>query len=278
MRPHAAALITALLVSSGLAMPPSAEAGRSKPATKASAAPDSWSRQRAYPPFELYGQFKMPKTVKDEAQLTRTKWGYRFVAGARDNKLTVTPVGDKVRFHDRVLSGWTNVPDACDRVAVDRGRAVVCKVPDKLDDEMFLEIWPRLGSDTIDTSALPSKFRTWALTDAGKDVVRTGAGRDFVNTANDPDRASGGAGDDWIRLGRSGNTGWAGDGNDKIVGGSNGDHLHGGAGNDTLGGLSGNDVLRGNAGADLLAGKTGRDVGYREGSDTLRNVEVVRRS
>lgn len=277
MRRSSLAVLTALVLTAGSVVSAgSAAADRTKPPTDSSSAPDSWGRGKL-PTFELYGQIEnMPRTSKDEAWLGVTSWGYRFVSGAGDNKLTVTADGGRLRFHDRSISRWTNLPGGCDRVPVDTGRAVVCDVPDKHQDKAFLEVWPRLGNDTIDTSALPSSWRTWALTDAGKDVVRTGAGRDFVNTAADRDLAHGGAGDDWIRMGRNGNRAYGGTGDDKLVGGQHADRLHGGDGDDSVGGLAGDDVLRGNAGADLLAGKVGHDIGYREGRDTLRNIDVVR--
>lgn len=276
MRPTPlAAAATALLVSAGLVTTTAAGADRTKPPTSSSSAPDSWGAADL-PTFELYGQIAMPRTGMDEAHLSVTKWGYRFVSGAGDNKLKVTADHGRLRFHDRSVSRWTNLPGGCDRVRVDVGRAVVCNVPASFEDRSFLEIWPRLGNDSIDTTALPAKYRTWALTDAGKDVVRTGAGRDFVNTASDRDRAHGGPGADWMRMGRNSNRAFGGDGDDKLVGGENGDTLHGGGGGDSVGGLAGNDVLHGDAGADLLAGKVGRDIGYRDAADTLRNIDIVR--
>ncbi len=280
MRLSSLAVLTSLLLSAGSAVPAASAAsageGRTKPPTSSSSAPDSWGRGEM-PPFELYGQIKsMPKTEKDQAHLSVTRWGYRFVGGAGDNKLTVTTSGNTLRFHDRAISRWTNLPGGCDRVQVDTGRAVVCRVPDKHRDKAFIEVWPRLGDDTITTRALPAQWRTWALTDAGTDLVTTGAGRDFINTAANRDVAHGGAGDDWIRMGRDGNRAYGDAGADKLVGGSDDDTLFGGEGDDSVGGLAGNDVLHGNAGADLLAGKTGRDTGYRDGGDTLRHVEIVR--
>lgn len=277
MRRSSIAVLTALLVSTGAAVPLSAAtADRTKPPTNTSSAPDSWGRGKL-PTFELYGQIKnIPRVAKDEAHLSVTGWGYRYVGGGGNNKLTVTAQGGSLRFHDRSITRWTNLPGGCDRIRVGVGRAAVCDVPAKHEDKAFLELWPQLGNDTIDTSALPARWRTWALTDAGRDVVRGGAGRDFINTAADRDLAHGGAGDDWIRMGRNGNRAYGGNGNDKLVGGGSGDTLHGGGGNDSVGGLAGNDVLHGNAGADLLAGKVGRDIGYRDGADTLRNIDVVR--
>lgn len=273
MRPAPLAVATTLLVSAGLVMSAAAEADRTKPPTSTESAPESWGDTRL-PTFELYGQLSMPRTGMDEAYLGVTSWGYRFVSGAGDNDLTVTADGDRLRFHDRSVSRWTHLPGSCDRVPVDVGRAVVCNVPAAFEDGSFLEVWPRLGNDTISTRGLPAKYRTWALTDAGRDVVRTGAGRDFVNTAADRDRAHGGSGDDWIRTGRSGNRAFGADGDDKLVGGEDDDTLHGGSGEDSVGGLAGNDILWGDGGADLLAGKVGRDVGHRDGADTLRNIDV----
>ncbi len=277
MRTHKLAALTTIVVSLGLALPAPSVAERTKPATDASAAPDSWSRSAVYPPFELYGQIDdMPKTVKDEAHLSVTEWGFRYVGGALGNKLKVSETGGELVFHDRVITGWVSLPSGCRPLDVRRGQAVACVVPTQHRDGSFVEIWPRLGDDRINTTALPAQYRTWALTDAGVDQVRSGAGWDFINTASDSDTVDGGAGDDWIRVGSDGNVADGGAGDDKVVGGAEADELRGGEGDDNVGGLDGDDVLWGDAGDDVLAGKTGVDTGYTEGADTLRNVEVVR--
>ncbi|VXC43554.1 calcium-binding protein [Nocardioides sp. AX2bis] len=274
MRPQPLVALTALLAAAALAAPSSAAAGRTKPPTDLSSAPASWTDTRV-PTFELYGQVEQPRTARDEAHLSATEWGLRYVAGAGDNDVVVTEEAGRLVFHDRAVSRWIAVPLGCERVPVGIGRAVSCAVPVTPTGEVFLEMWPRLGADTVDTSALPSRYRTWALTDAGRDVVRTGAGRDFVNTAADQDEAHGGAGDDWIRMGGGGNVAYGDDGDDKLVGGQQGDTLYGGEGTDSVGGLAGDDVLHGGAGDDVLAGKVGYDTAYREGADKLRNIDVV---
>ncbi len=270
--------LTTIVLSAGSLVPAStAAADRDKPPTSTDAAPDSWT-DLELPTMELYGQIKsMPRTSLTEGHLSITRWGYRFVSGAGNNVLTVTVTDSgALRFQDRTIKRWTNLPGGCARVPAEVGSAVECNVVDKHANGAFLEVWPRLGNDTIDTSALPEQWRTWVLTDAGTDEVRTGAGRDFINTAAERDLADGGGGDDWIRMGRDGNEAFGGDGDDKLVGGENDDTLHGGNGDDSVGGLAGDDVLHGDAGTDLLAGKVGYDIGYRDGLDKLRNIDEVR--
>lgn len=274
MRLQSVAVVTALLTAAGLAVPSAAVAGRTKPPTTLASAPASWT-DVAVPTFELYGQVEQPRTRRDQGHLSVTEWGLRYVAGAGDNDVVVTEEAGRLVVQDRAITRWVALPGGCERVPVEVGRAVSCAVPTTATGEVFLEIWPRLGDDTIDTSALGPQYRTWALTDAGRDEVRTGAGRDFVNTAADADVASGGAGDDWIRTGGEGNTAYGEDGADKLVGGQHDDTLYGGEGDDSVGGLAGDDVLHGGAGDDLLAGKVGYDTGYREGADKLRNIDVV---
>ena len=89
---------------------------------------------------------------------------------------------------------------------------------------MLLEVWPRLGNDTVDTTALSALVDVSFLGDRGNDVARFGAGDDFFNGAQDADKAYGGAGRDWLRTGLA---------DDFIDGGDDGDAIVGVAENDT---------------------------------------------
>ena len=109
----------------------------------------------------------------------------------------------------------------------DKGIEVVCSIPAKFDDEdMYVQVWPRLGNDRVYASTLPDRFRLWALMDDGKDVVRAGDGADFVNGAMNPDRVYGGAGDDWIRTGPGNDKLWGDAGTDKLVCAENKDTVY----------------------------------------------------
>ena len=116
-------------------------------------------------------------------------------------------------------------------------------------------------------------------------------GDDVIVGSNQGDQLTGMAGNDALS---------GGDGNDQLFGGDGDDVLNGGRGNDTLNGGAGDDVLTGGRGDDILGGGTGNDrvdftgglLNYtittngtdiifndtvgNEGTDTLRNVEVMR--
>ena len=209
-----------------------------------------------WPGDDPYGD--MPKS----ALISVSRWGLRFVAGKQDTHLTVTEVGEnKLMFRDTGTRKWRSLAHACQRVQVKRGVAAICRIPPKFRDDkrMFLEIWPRLGDDTVDMSTLPRRYRAWVLVDAGRDIVAVGAGNDFVNGAKGNDLVHAGAGSDWVRTGP---------GNDR---------LWGEAGNDELKGVDNNDFLPGGTGADEVDGGPGRDRRVVDRSDNRRNNESRRR-
>ncbi|WP_167736481.1 calcium-binding protein [Nocardioides sp. 1609] len=230
-----------------------------------------------FPVTELVGQFPLPKLKATEVHLSLSTWGYRYQAGMADNRLTITEVDGGLRFVDTAARSWAKLPRTCTRLEIGRSAAAQCPIPSAFAGGMFIETWPKLGNDTIDASALSSRFRLWALTDDGRDTVRGGAGNDFINTAFMADRAWGGAGEDWIRVGTGANEIYGDAGNDRLVGGDDGDRIHGGDGDDRLGGLLGNDTLWGDAGADVLVGGPGSDIAYLDATDRAREVESMRR-
>jgi Ca2+-binding RTX toxin-like protein len=127
-------------------------------------------------------------------------------------------------------------------------------------------------------NAGPNEFYG-GLSRAG-DVVRMGAGDDFVDAGPGSDVLSGGAGDDFLDgeygrdllLGGPGDDGLdgfmgadvirGGRGNDSLFGGWGADDLQGGSGNDYLRGQSHGDTLRGGPGYDRMFGNDGDDVLY----------------
>ncbi|MCW2816669.1 MAG: hypothetical protein JWN84_4124 [Nocardioides sp.] len=231
-----------------------------------------------HPVTELVGQFPLPRLRPREVHLSVDRWGYRFQGGAVGNDLTITEVGDGLRYVDRAARRWKALPSTCRRVAVARGVAAQCAIPAEFrDGRIFLEVWPRLGSDRIDATTVSGRYRVWALMDAGDDSVAGGAGADFVNGAFDDDTVSGGAGADWIRAGDGRNRFSGGPGADDLVGGTGRDVVRGGAGRDAVFGGPGPDLLRGDADADTLNGGPGRDVAVRDTGDRVRECEVVRR-
>jgi len=198
---------------------------------------------QALPTTELLGKHGPVVPLKNAAMLTQSKWGYRYYAGQQDSRLTVRMVDRKLLYVDAGTKELRKIPKTCERKSVKRGVAALCKVPARWHGgkAMFLEIWPRLGDDFVDTSALPARFRSWVLADAGRDVVRTGAGNDFVNGAQDADRVSGGSGNDWLRTGLGNDEIYGGAGNDKLVGVDGSDRIHAGAGSDFVGCGNGRD-------------------------------------
>jgi hypothetical protein len=189
----------------------------------------------------LNGQFRFVP-LPNAAMIVKAKHGYIYKAGQQNSNLKVTTSGARVRFHDKGTKELRRIPKACKRVKVAKGIAASCRVgvasPRK---PMLLQIWPRLGHDVVDTSALPARFQVTVLGDKGRDVIRLGAGDDFVNGAAGRDRVWGGGGNDWIRTGLGH------------------DYLHGGPGHDRLVGVQGNDRIIGGPGRDLLGGGPGRN-------------------
>lgn len=210
------------------------------------------------------------------AEITRVEGGFSYLATLHDSRLKVTRVGDRVRFHDRALRRFRALPRGCREVAVDRGIAATCRIPDTTSPAapLLLEIKPRLGDDRVDGSELGAEFKLSVLASAGDDVVLGGAGRDFVNGATGVDRVHGGPGADWIRTGDGDDVAAGGIGHDLLVGSEGNDHLAGGVGDDVLEGGAGNDLLLGGPGGDTLLCGDGVDTTDDDGDlDEPRHCE-----
>ena len=157
--------------------------------------------------------------VKDKAIIRMSKFGYVYIAGQQNSHLTVTYLegSNSLRYRDTGTKRWGSLASGCHREKVAKGVSAVCKVPARFSGrKMFVQIWPRLGNDFVDGRTLPSKFRLWVLTDAGRDVTYCGKGADFVNGAKGNDVSYGGAGNDWLR---------GGPGGDRLVGGAGRDRI-----------------------------------------------------
>ena len=231
------------------------------------------------PPLALYGQFGPAIPLVNAAMIVKTPGGLRYIAGQQDTDLTVTEVDGKLLFVDTGTRELRDIPGGCARLRVDKGIGALCSIPSEFaEGEMYLEIWPRLGDDRVDGSTLPARYRMYVLADAGFDVVRTGAGDDFVNGAQDDDRVWGGAGDDWIRTGIGDDELWGEGGNDKLVGVYDDDVVHGGDGKDRVGGGPGTDVLYGDLGQDTVACGSGPDHATVDGFDRFSQCETLART
>ncbi|HZJ05934.1 MAG TPA: calcium-binding protein [Nocardioidaceae bacterium] len=234
---------------------------------------------QALPPTELTGDGGPVTPLKNAAMITKTDVGYRYIAGQQNSRLTITTVDGKLRYVDKGTRELRKIPKSCSRQAVSKGISALCNIPAKFGggNKMFLEVWPRLGDDFVDGSTLTATFRLWVLGDRGDDTVLGGDGDDFVNGAQDNDKAWGGAGDDWIRTGKGNDKLWGGAGDDKLVGVHGNDVIYGGDGDDRVGGGPGRDVLWGDAGQDFVACGGGRDRAHIDGSDRTSKCESVLR-
>lgn len=202
-----------------------------------------------------------PATFERWATISKTSKGYYYDAGQQDTHLVITRVEGGVRFADTHTDVLRSKPDVCRNKPAGVGIVVVCRVPATVDARhpMTLKVFSRLGDDNIDSSALSAAFELYMLADAGYDVVRAGAGNDFVNGAQDGDQVWGGAGNDWIRTGLGNDRIWGGLGHDRLVGVYDRDWVYGGKGNDRVGGGPGDDRLFAGEGTDYVLCGTGRD-------------------
>lgn len=233
----------------------------------------------ADPVTELMGDGSTVIPLKNMAMITKTKWGLRYRAGQQDSHLTVTYSDGLVRFADTGTQKWRHLSPLCTKESVDVGVAASCRLPAKYADgkTMFIEVWPRLGDDYVDASTMPAQFRMWVLADRGDDTVMTGAGRDFINGAQDDDIAKGGDGDDWLRTGDGNDVIDGQGGDDRLVGVAGADKIHGGDGNDSVEGGPGNDQLWADLGTDKVLCGTGSDDAWMGLDDRASGCESVNR-
>jgi Ca2+-binding RTX toxin-like protein len=218
--------------------------------------------------------------LKDEALLNRTAHGYLFRAGQQDSDLTVTYTNGRLRFVDKGTESWKWRPKACTKIAVPVGVGASCAVRSKFTHAapMLVEVWPRLGNDTLDSTALPALFDVSFLGDRGRDVAYLGAGNDFFNGAQDADLGHGGGGRDWVRTGLDDDVIDGGAGGDYLVGVDGHDTIAGGAGNDRLFGIDGNDELFAGTGDDYVNCGDGDDEATSKYSDKTVDCETTHAS
>jgi len=235
---------------------------------------------RAYsPPTELHGQFGKVTPLVNAAMIQKTNGGYRFTAGKQNSHITVTMGHGKIHFRDTGTRELRNIPKQCKRHSAGKGIGAVCNVPRGYNARhpMYVEVWPRLGNDYVNGRSLPASTRLWVLADRGTDTVFGGAGRDFVNGAQNRDHVSGGPGNDWLRTGTGGDHIWGGGGKDKIVGADGGDSINGGGGSDHLYGAHGRDTIRAGRGSDTVVCGSGSDRAMVHRGDRTNGCERVHR-
>jgi len=194
-----------------------------------------------YGPSDPFDDSIMPddgpqKSVRNQAKIGRTAYGYRFIGAQQNSHLRVTLIDGRVRFRDTHVSSWKSLPRMCANQRVSPGVAATCRVPSDHGpaNPTLLEVRPRLGNDYVDGRGLPATFEMAVLGDAGRDRLFGGRGNDYLGGANNNDRSYGGAGNDWIRGGSC---------RDRLFGDADGDWIHG---------LSGRDVIRGGSGLDRI--------------------------
>jgi|GEM_PF-3053468 len=128
------------------------------------------------------------------------------------------------------------------------------------------------GKKGSDNEPLDIPISTWG--GAGADVVKSGAGEDYMAGADGDDRLEAGAGKDDL-YGEDGDDLLdGGDGDDYMAGGADEDILFGGAGADSLWGEDGDDFLIGGAGDDYIYGGEGRDIAMFETAFADLDVSV----
>jgi Ca2+-binding RTX toxin-like protein len=257
---HVLTLITtAALVAAGLT---------AAPPTQARASDSASDRATAAAPA---------KALARPATLKKVKGGYYYGVWGQNNVVTVTLVDGKLKFRDPKPVRWEGFPKACTKKRVRRGVAALCPVPGWVTpaSPLTINFEMRLGDDTVDTSTLPQEFQASVLADQGRDVVRTGAGNDFINGAFDHDEIWSGDGDDLVRSGESADLVFGEGGKDRLVGGEVGDVLHGGDGNDSVEGGPGDDTLYGDAGSDTIKCGDGNDLADADPADTRFACEGV---
>ena len=218
--------------------------------------------------------------LKNEALLNRTAHGYLFRAGQQDTDLTMTYPDGRLRVVDTGTQSWKWLPGACTEIDVPQGVGASCAIGSKFTDAapMLVEVWPRLGNDVADSTALPALFDVSFLGDKGDDVAYLGAGNDFFNGAQEADRGYGGAGRDWIRTGLADDFIDGGADGDYLVGVDSHDTIYGGSGDDRLFGIDGDDKLFAGDGNDYVSCGNGVDEATLQSTDKAVACETTSRS
>lgn len=215
--------------------------------------------------------------LKDQAIINPVPNGYLFRAGQQDSDLTMAVVNGRLQFVDEGTAAWKWLPPECRGIEVARGVGASCVIPSFFDESnaMLIEVWPRLGHDIVDSTALSAAFDVSFLADVGQDKAYFGAGDDFFNGAQDDDTGYGGAGRDWLRTGDGNDLLDGQAGGDSLVGVNHNDTIYGGAGDDVLSGGAGDDTLHAGSGNDRNSCGTGFDIAWMLRTDKAYDCETV---
>jgi Ca2+-binding RTX toxin-like protein len=115
-----------------------------------------------------------------------------------------------------------------------------------------------VGTDGVDVIIYRGTRPSSVLAMAGRDMICTGAARDFINAGYNGS-SDAGSGVDKVSSGGGADTIYGQDKNDVLIGGGGSDSVFGHTGDDVLRGGPGNDVLRGGPGKDTCVGAGGND-------------------
>jgi hypothetical protein len=202
--------------------------------------------------------------LKDQAIVNPVPNGYLYRAGQQDSDLSMSVVDGRLQLLDRGTAEWKYLPPECRALTVSRGVGASCVIPSFFTEAapMLIEVWPRLGNDVVDSSALSAAFDLSVLGDRGNDTAYLGAGNDFFNGAQDDDTVYGGDGRDWLRTGLGADFIDGQGGGDALLGVDDDDVIHGGAGNDDLAGGPGDDQLHDGDGDDRVSCGDGIDIAW----------------
>ena len=215
--------------------------------------------------------------MKNQAIINPVPNGYLFRAGQQDTDLTMEVVNGRLQFLDEGTVEWKWLPSECRALDVPRGVGASCVIPTFFNQSnpMLVEVWPRLGDDVVDSTALSAAFDIAFLGDKGDDRAYFGAGDDFFNGAQDADTVYGGEGRDWLRTGLANDFIDGQGGGDDLVGVHDSDTIYGGAGDDTIAGGGGNDRIYAGSGHDRAGCGVGTDIAWVMPTDKAYQCETV---
>ena len=110
--------------------------------------------------------------LKNESIINLTSEGLLYRSGQQNSDMSVTHVNGRLQFVDKGTLAWKWLPPECTRISVPTGIGAQCDVPSwaSTSGPMLLEVWPRLGDDVIDTSALDASVDVSVLGDKGNDT------------------------------------------------------------------------------------------------------------
>jgi serralysin len=215
--------------------------------------------------------------MKNQAMINPVPNGYLVRAGQQHSDMIMTVVDGRLQIVDRGTAEWKGMPAECRNVSVPKGVGASCVLPDFFTDSnpMLIEVWPRIGDDTIDTRTLSTRFEISFLGDKGDDVAYLGAGKDFFNGAQEADTVYGGDGRDWLRTGLEDDIIHGEGGADELVGVDGNDTIYGGPGNDNIAGNDGHDKIYAGSGTDRVGCGAGTDTAWALVGDSVYQCETV---